>query len=444
MHKTRGFLLLLSLAAAVGQVNTSIMDGLVTDPQGALIGRADVAVTNSLTGQVFRTLTDDKGHWAIPALPTATYSVTVVAPGFKKATKEGIKMDAGIPATVNLSLEVGSVSETVEVAGSSEVVISATAAVSSDLTGRQVNDLPIPSRNATDLIVTLPGTQTPAGPRNTTFDGLPQATVNMTLDGVNIQDNLLKNGSGGAFYPVVYPRTDAVEEVSVTTAASGAESLGEGAIQVKFVTKSGTNQWRGGAFIQERNTYFDANTYFNNIDGLPRDRIILHQMGAHIGGPIVKNKVFIFFNYEVFRFPQSWNEAQDKGAQLTVLTDSARNGIFTYNSGGQLRTVNLYTLAAQSGFPATPDPLIGNTLSLINQSLGGGTVTSRATATAPMMLPAASRTGAAETLTSKTRPSRASTRSSTALAPVTVSPRSAREMGTSSTGMSWPRPSFTR
>src|SRR5882724_5510004 len=172
MHKTSAFLLLLSIAAAVAQVNTSTMDGLVTDPQGALIGRAEIAVTNTLTGQVFRTMTDDKGHWAVPALPTATYRVTAGAPGFKKTTKEGVKMDAGIPATVNLSLEVGSVSETVEVAGNAEIVVSATATVSSDLTGRQVSDLPIPSRNATDLIVTLPGTQTPAGPRNTTFDGL--------------------------------------------------------------------------------------------------------------------------------------------------------------------------------------------------------------------------------------------------------------------------------
>jgi len=375
-------LLLLGLAAsAVAQVNTSTMDGLVTDQQGALVPKVEIAVTNILTGQIFRTLTDDKGHWAVPSLPTATYSVTATAAGFKKVTKEGIAMDAGIPATVNLTLEVGAVSETVQVTGAAEIVESASAAVSSDLTGRQVNDLPIPSRNATDLIVTLPGTQTPGGPRNTTFDGLPQATVNMTLDGVNIQDNLLKNGSGGAFYPVVYPRTDAVEEVSVTSAASGAESLGEGAIQVKFVTKSGTNEWHGGAFDQERNTFFDANTYFNNIDGLARDRIILHQMGAHIGGPIVKNKLFIFFNYEIFRFPQSWNEAQDKGSQLLVLTDAARSGIFTYkNSSGQPQTVNLYNLAAGAGFPATPDPLIGNTLSQIAQSLGGGTVTMRATA----------------------------------------------------------------
>jgi hypothetical protein len=355
------------------------MDGTVSDPQGSLIPRAEVTVTNSLTGQAIRTVTDDRGHWAVPSLSTAVYTVSVAAPGFKKAEKRDVKMDAGIPATVNLVLEVGAVSETIEVTGGAEIVQSTSATVSSDLTGRQVSDLPIPSRNATDLIVTLPGTQTPAGPRNTTIDGLPQATLNMTLDGVNIQDNLLKNGSGGAFYPVVYPRTDAVEEVSVTSAASGAESLGEGAVQVKFVTKSGTNNWHGGAFLQERNTYFDANTYFNNIDGLPRDRILLHQAGAHIGGPMVKNKVFIFFNYEVFRFPQSWNEAQIKGAQLTVLTDVARSGIFTYSANGKLNQVNLYTLAASTGYPSTPDPIIANTLSQIASAATTG-LTSRATA----------------------------------------------------------------
>ena len=370
--------------AAIGfaQINTSTMDGTVADPQGALIAKADITVMSAQTGQSFHTLSDDKGHWAVPSLPTGLYSVTVKAPGFKTVTKADVKMDAGIPSTVNLSMEVGAVTETVEVSGGAEVVETTTATVSSDLTGRQVNDLPIPSRNATDLIVTLPGTNTPAGPRNTTFDGLPQATVNMTLDGVNVQDNLLKNGSGGAFYPLVYPRTDAVEEVSVTTAASGAESLGEGAIQVKFVTKSGTNQWHGGGFWQERNTFFDANTYFNNIDGLARDRILLHQVGAHIGGPIIKNKLFIFFNYEVFRFPQTWNEAQDKGAQLQVLTSGAQNGIFTYKATtGQIQQVNLYNLAGANGYPSTADPIIANTLSQIAAATSqAGTLTSRVSA----------------------------------------------------------------
>jgi len=380
--RTGLFLVLAVATAGLGQINTSTLDGTVTDPQGATVAKAEIGVTSLQTGQSFHTISDDKGHWAVPSLPTGTYSLMVKASGFKTGTKSDIKMDAGIPATANLTLEVGAVTETVEVTGGAEVVETTSATVSNDLTGRQVNDLPIPSRNATDLIVTLPGTNTPAGPRNTTFDGLPQATVNMTLDGVNIQDNLLKNGSGGAFYPVVYPRTDAVEEVSVTTAASGAESLGEGAIQVKFVTKSGTNQWHGGGFWQERNTFFDANTYFNNIDGLARDRILLHQVGAHIGGPIIKNKLFIFFNYEVFRFPQSWNEAQDKGAQLQVLTDSARNGIFTYRATtGQLQQVNLYSLAGANGYPSTPDPIMASTLSQIAQATSqAGSLTSRVSA----------------------------------------------------------------
>jgi hypothetical protein len=372
-------LVLCAAGLAFGQLNTTTMDGTVSDPQGALIPNAEVTVTNNLTGQVIRTLTNDRGHWAVPSLSTATYSVAVSAAGFKKAEKKDVRLDAGIPATVNMTLEVGAVSETIEVTGGADVLQTSSATVSSDLTGRQVHDLPIPSRNATDLLVTMPGTQTPAGPRNTTFQGLPQATMNMTLDGVNIQDNLLKNGSGGAFYPVVYPRTDAVEEVSVTSAASGAESLGEGAVQIKFVTKSGTNEWHGGTFLQERNTFLNANTYFNNIDGLARDRILLHQIGAHIGGPILKNRLFIFFNYEVFRFPQSWNAGSfQSGGFLTVLTDSARNGIFTYqDTTGKLQQVNLYSLAGAAGFTSTPDPIIAGTLSQIAAATTKGSLFSR-------------------------------------------------------------------
>ncbi|HEY1338952.1 MAG TPA: TonB-dependent receptor [Bryobacteraceae bacterium] len=367
------FLLLALAAAALCQTLSSTLDGLVKDSQGALVPKAEVTVTNILTTQTFHTITDDRGHWVIASLPTGRYSVEVSAPGFKKATAPEVKMDAGIPATVNVTLEVGAVSETVEVAGGAEVLETTTATVTTNLSAEQIRDLPIPSRNATDLLMTQPGSQTPAGPRNTTFNGLPQSTINMTLDGINIQDNLLKNGSGGALYPVVYPRLDAIEEVSVTTAATGAESLAEGGVQIKFVTKSGTNNWHGGAFIQERNTALDSNYYFNNIDGLPRDRIILHQIGAHVGGPIVKNKLFIFFNYEVFRFPQTWDSGQ-----LAVLTPSAMNGIFTYKGTNGIQQIDLYQLAAKSRFPSTPDPLITNTLQQIGKSIqSGGSLTDR-------------------------------------------------------------------
>jgi hypothetical protein len=365
------FLFFLLATCAFTQINTSTLDGLVRDPQGALIPGAQITVVNTQTGQTFQATADSAGHWAIPAMSTGIYRVTVAAQGFKKASADSVKLDAGIPATVNLTLEIGAVTETVEVTGGAEVLQTTSATVTTNLTGQQIRDLPIVSRNATDLLVVQPGAQTPAGPRNTTFNGLPQAAVNMTYDGINIQDNLLKNSSGGAFYPVVYPRLEAVEEVSVTTSAAGADALGEGAVQVKFITRSGTNQYHGSAFIQERNTFFNANYYFNNIDGLARNRIILHQIGAAVGGPIKKDRVFFFVNYEVFRFPQSWT------INRTVLNESARNGIFTYrDTTGAVRNVNLYQIAGARNqtlpasirqFPTTADPLIAQTLSQIAQ-----------------------------------------------------------------------------
>src|ERR1700755_3390775 len=122
MFKTITVGLFLGIAMSMAQVNTGTMDGIVTDSQGALVPKVEIVVTNTLTTQSFKTVTDGRGHWAVPWLPTATYSVTATAPGFKKTTKEGIQMDAGVPATVNLQLEVGSVAETVEVTGAAEGV----------------------------------------------------------------------------------------------------------------------------------------------------------------------------------------------------------------------------------------------------------------------------------------------------------------------------------
>ena len=153
MHNTSRVLFpLLAFVAALAQINTSNLDGNVKDQQGSLVPNAEVTVINTQTQQVFRSLTDNQGHWVIPSLPTAFYSVMVSARGFKKTTAPDVRLDAGIPATVNVALEVGAVTETVEVVGGAEVLQTSSAAVSSDLTGRQVHDLPIPSRNATDRL----------------------------------------------------------------------------------------------------------------------------------------------------------------------------------------------------------------------------------------------------------------------------------------------------
>src|SRR5206468_10286683 len=174
------------------------------------------------------------------------------------------------------------------------------------------NELPFASRNAVELMVTQPGTQTPGNPRSSTINGLPKGALNITIDGMNSQDNMLKSSDG--FFSYIMPSVDAIEEVTLTTSAGGVDSTSQGGAQIKFVTRSGTNQFHGGAFYQLRNTFFDANYFYNNQQGLPRDVIKLRQGGGHLGGPIKKDKLFFFGNWEAFRNPGT------KSYTRTVLT----------------------------------------------------------------------------------------------------------------------------
>ncbi len=167
----------------------------------------------------------------------------------------------------------------------------------------------------------------------------------------------------------------------MTSAAAGADSLGEGAVQIKFVTKSGSNQFHGLLFETNRNAAFEANYFFNGLAGIPKDRLNLNEYGWSIGGPVKKNKLFFFHSFEFFFLPQSFSETG------TWLTPAAASGIFTYNAGGQVRTVNLYGLAQAADaslpagvrpFPTSGDPTLAKTYSLINQlTSSGGTLSNR-------------------------------------------------------------------
>src|SRR5206468_10788823 len=127
------------------------------------------------------------------------------------------------------------------------------------------NELPFASRNAVELMVTQPGTQTPGNPRSSTINGLPKGALNITIDGQNTQDNMLKSSDG--FFSYIMPSVDAIEEVTLTTSAGGVESSWHGGAQIKFVTRSGTNEFHGGTCYQMRNTFFKANYYYNNEQG---------------------------------------------------------------------------------------------------------------------------------------------------------------------------------
>lgn len=360
---------------------TGSIAGTVFDRDGAVIPDAAVIVRGE-SGQEFKVSSGERGIFIIPAVPSGFYTVTTSAAGFKTSITKNVKVDLGLPTTADVKLEVGDISEIVEVTGG-EILQAQTATVGNTITERQVVETPITTRNALDLVLLLPGTATVGRPRASSINGLPKAALNITLDGINVQDN--SNRSWDGFFTYVQPRIDAVEEVTVTTAVPGVENS-EGAAQIKFVTRRGTNNYRGGLFWQHRNTVLNANYWYNNRDlapdpatgKAPRNRIILNQYGGNLGGPLPflnfgeggpffhsgEDRAFFFINYEEFRLPSSFTRTR------TILTPQAQSGIFSYITGGQTQTVNLFQIAAVNNQLAMPDPMVAALLGRIRQSVG--------------------------------------------------------------------------
>src|SRR5262245_28304885 len=354
------FMIALLTATTVLAQSTASISGVVVDADGGVIPGADVVVKNVATAETFSTVSSDKGVFSIPAMITGTYSVTVSLTGFKTAVLNNVIVNAGVPANVRATLEVGGLAEEVLVTANSALVPMQNATVATVLDTRQVASLPLSSRNAAEFVVFLPGVTTPGETRDSIVNGLPQSTINMTLDGVNIQDNTNKTTDG--FFAIVGPRLDAVEEISFTTAASGAESTGSGATQIRYTTKSGTNDFHGSLFHQYRSDALNTNTWFNKRDGLPKPELLQNQPGFNFGGPVMlpgfngRNKAFFFVNYEELRQPQDIRRIRQ------IFHPDAERGVFRYSTAAGVQTVSLFDLAARNGQLATPDPIVSRLL----------------------------------------------------------------------------------
>ena len=353
-----------TIAYAQGGI-TSTLAGTIVDGSGAVIPGADVVARHNATGTVHAAVTSEQGTFNIPAVVPGKYTVTVSLSGFKTVVLNDVEVNAGVPASVRAVLEVGQLAETVTVEAASSLVQTQTSAVSTTVHVGQIMSLPATSRNVLDFVAFLPGVNTPGGTRDSTVNGLPQSTINITLNGINIQDNTLKSTDG--FFAIVQPRLDAIEEVTFTTTAQGAEASGQGAVQIRFVTRSGTNQLRGSAYHTYRNDTLTANTWFNKRNGVAKPELLQNQPGFRIGGPIVlpglwdgHNKGFFFLNYEEFRQPQ------DLTRKRRIMSPLAQAGVFQY--GG--RQVNLLELAARNGHVSTIDPVIGKLLADIRTATG--------------------------------------------------------------------------
>lgn len=373
---------------------TGSIAGTVADTNGALVPNATVTIKGQ-SGQEFTATTNENGTYRVPAVGSGLYTVTITTSGFKKAVFSNVKVDVGLPTTVDAKLEVGNVEQVVEVTTGGEVLQTQTATVGTNIQGRQITETPIASRDALDLVLLMPGTATVGAPRRSSVNGLPKGSLSITIDGVDVQDNLLRSSDG--YFTYVRPRVDAIDEVTVSTANPGSESGGDGAVQIKFVTRRGTNNYNGGIFMQHRNTFLNAAYWYNNRDLKPtasgfipdyRNKIRLNQFGGRFGGPLPfphfgeggpkfhsgKDKSFFFFNYEQFRQPESQSRTR------VVLNPQAQAGVFNYLAaiptsglpagcvavGAQMQcSRDLLALAGANGQISTADQTIASVLARI-------------------------------------------------------------------------------
>jgi hypothetical protein len=356
---------------ALGQTRpTGRIVGLVQDPEGAIVPGADVKLEDEATGVAQTAKSGSDGKFVFLNLLVGTYKITVTMQGFRTAVYPGIKVDAGRTTDVTVMLQLGEISETVQVIGGAEVLEKTSTTIETTVRGELIRRLPLNNRDTLDFVLLMPGAQQGGTARQSTFLGLPKGAINITMDGVNVQDNLLKSSFGGGMFTIVRPRLDAVEEVTVKTAGLGADVAGEGAIQIQFVTRRGTNDLHGTLFWDHRNDALNANTWFNNALKLPRPRNLLNVFGGSIGGPISKEKLFFFFNYEEFRLPES------RPRENLILTPEAASGIFRYaGTDGVVRTANLLEIARRAGFPNTIDPTVADMLAKIESVRSRGAIT---------------------------------------------------------------------
>jgi len=349
----------LAFASCLSAQVTARLTGSVIDPSGSSVPNAQVEVFMPGGAKPLLTaVATGDGLFAFTGVSAGTYDVTVSAPGFRKHTDRGVILTAGVETALSaIKLEVGSTTDTVEVSESAAVVQTTNAEVASSMSRAQIKDLPMLNRSPLALVTALAGVSNGrAG--DSVINGQRTSFTNMTLDGINIQDNFIRTNAVD-FSPNLL-LLDQVSEMTISTSNTN-PAFGNGASQVTFVTPSGTNKLHGGLFEQNRNSYFAANTWFNDQSGVKKPFLNLNQLGGKIGGPIKKDKLFFYANFEAFR------QHQQSAATRTILTADAANGIFTYpNAAGVLQKVNLYQVTG-----LTPDPTIA---ALIKQIPGPSSI----------------------------------------------------------------------
>jgi Carboxypeptidase regulatory-like domain len=327
------------LQPAWGQEVTAAIVGTVTDPSGAPLKGASVVATDTERGTVLTAKTNDSGSYSITRVAVGNYSVKITAPGFQTSVQNGITLVLNQTARIDMQMQMGQVSETVEVTGSAPVLQTDRTEVSTIIDSTTNDTLPLATRNYVQLTLLAPGSVTPNPSSfnngdNTANGGRPyingnrEQANNFILDGMDnnqVSDNLVG----------YTPAPDAIQEFNLITNNASAEFGNfQGGI-VSATIKSGTNGFHGDIFEFFRNDKLNSNSWENRFNGAPRAPLRWNMFGGTIGGPIVKNKLFFFFDYQGQRF-----DHPSSTTQINVFTAAQRAGNFAdicpegFNGGG--------------------------------------------------------------------------------------------------------------
>ena len=320
--------------ALFGQGLTSI-SGTVADPSGALVPGATVTIVNNATGAKRSDATDSSGRYNFQQIQPGTYRVTAAAAGFNDAVIEAVQLLVNTPANIQIVFsKIGSVSETVAVTADSVQVNTTDASIGNAIGTQPITQLPFEARNVVGLLSLQPGVLYLGEPdpgavndyRSGAVNGGKSDQANVMLDGVDVNDQ--QNRS--AFTSVLRVTLDSVQEFRTITTNAGADFGRTSGAQVTLVTKSGTNLVHGSMYEYLRNKATSANTFFNNLAGVPRQKLNRNVFGASVGGPIKKNRLFYFLNYE------GRQDKSETGGLRIVPNDTFRQGIFSYikSNGG--------------------------------------------------------------------------------------------------------------
>jgi hypothetical protein len=336
-------ILLFVTGVALGQGTASRVTGVVTDQSGAVVPGATVTLTNEATSISLTTETTSSGDYVFDTVQIGNYTVSVEMQGFKKFVSTNNQVNVNQPATVNVALEVGGITDVVTVQSTAEIVqTNSSGNIGNTVEQKTLVSLPIVGsrgRNPLEFINFQPGVVTGSNTGGGVHvHGARDRAFNFTLDGIDINETT----AGGSNFTPIRPNPDSLTEFQVITSNFTAELGRSSGAQVTLVTRSGGNEFHGSLFEFYQTPRFHANEYVNTINNAARPQFVQHIFGGSVGGPVIlplfgaggrstyngKNKTFFFTNLQLLRTKQSFF------VNRTVYTEQARNGIFRYVPGG--------------------------------------------------------------------------------------------------------------